>query len=46
MSAFADDLAWLCTKLALVWPVMVGHSMGITSRWNLPPGIQKSPLLL
>jgi pimeloyl-ACP methyl ester carboxylesterase len=28
MSVFADDLAWLCTKLALVKPVMVGHSMG------------------
>jgi pimeloyl-ACP methyl ester carboxylesterase len=28
MSAFADDLAWFCTKLALVKPVMVGHSMG------------------
>lgn len=28
MAAFADDLAWFCTKLALVKPVMVGHSMG------------------
>jgi pimeloyl-ACP methyl ester carboxylesterase len=28
MPAFADDLAWLCTKLALTKPVMVGHSMG------------------
>src|ERR1700729_3652800 len=28
MAAFADDLAWLCTELALVKPVVVGHSMG------------------
>jgi pimeloyl-ACP methyl ester carboxylesterase len=28
MAAFADDLAWFCTKLGLVKPVMVGHSMG------------------
>jgi pimeloyl-ACP methyl ester carboxylesterase len=34
MAAFADDLAWLCTELALVKPTVVGHSMGATSRWN------------
>ena len=28
MAAFADDLAWLCTELALVKPIVVGHSMG------------------
>jgi pimeloyl-ACP methyl ester carboxylesterase len=28
MAAFADDLAWLCAKLALRKPVVVGHSMG------------------
>ena len=28
MAAFADDLAWLCTELALVKPSVVGHSMG------------------
>jgi pimeloyl-ACP methyl ester carboxylesterase len=28
MASFADDLAWLCDKLALERPVMVGHSMG------------------
>ena len=28
MVAFADDLAWLCTELALVRPIVVGHSMG------------------
>ena len=28
MVAFADDLAWLCTELALVKPIVVGHSMG------------------
>ena len=28
MSLFADDLAWLCTVLALEKPIVVGHSMG------------------
>jgi pimeloyl-ACP methyl ester carboxylesterase len=28
MASFADDLAWLCTELALVKPTVVGHSMG------------------
>lgn len=28
MASFADDLAWLCTELALVKPIVVGHSMG------------------
>jgi pimeloyl-ACP methyl ester carboxylesterase len=28
MVDFADDLAWLCTELALVKPMVVGHSMG------------------
>lgn len=28
MSAYADDLAWLCTELGLKKPVVVGHSMG------------------
>jgi pimeloyl-ACP methyl ester carboxylesterase len=28
MVAFADDLARLCTELALVRPIVVGHSMG------------------
>jgi pimeloyl-ACP methyl ester carboxylesterase len=28
MGAFADDLAWLCTELGLVKPIVVGHSMG------------------
>jgi pimeloyl-ACP methyl ester carboxylesterase len=26
--ALADDVAWLCTQLSLVSPVIVGHSMG------------------
>ena len=30
MAGFADDLAWLCTKLGLDKPVVVGHSMGGT----------------
>lgn len=28
MSAFADDLAWLCRELRVEKPVVVGHSMG------------------
>jgi pimeloyl-ACP methyl ester carboxylesterase len=28
MAVFADDLAWLCTELALTKPIVVGHSMG------------------
>lgn len=28
VAAFADDLAWLCTELALSRPVVVGHSLG------------------
>jgi pimeloyl-ACP methyl ester carboxylesterase len=28
MTAFADDLAWLCDQLAVEKPVVVGHSMG------------------
>lgn len=30
MAGFADDLAWLCIRLALNKPVVVGHSMGGT----------------
>ncbi len=28
MAGFADDLAWLCQRLALEKPVVIGHSMG------------------
>ena len=28
MSAFADDLAWLCRELRVEKPIVVGHSMG------------------
>ncbi|HEY4051650.1 MAG TPA: alpha/beta hydrolase [Acidobacteriaceae bacterium] len=28
MATFADDLAWLCEKLRLIKPVVIGHSMG------------------
>ena len=28
MSAFADDVAWLCAQLKVERPVVVGHSMG------------------
>jgi pimeloyl-ACP methyl ester carboxylesterase len=44
-AAFADDLAWLCTELAIVKPTAVGHSMGGTSRWSWRPDIQNFFLL-
>jgi pimeloyl-ACP methyl ester carboxylesterase len=28
MAIFANDLAWLCEKLRLIKPVVIGHSMG------------------
>jgi pimeloyl-ACP methyl ester carboxylesterase len=28
MAAFADDLAWLCSELGVIKPIVVGHSMG------------------
>src|ERR1700754_5239679 len=28
MAAFADDLAWICKKLGLEKPLLIGHSMG------------------
>lgn len=28
MAVFADDLAWLCSELGLIKPIVVGHSMG------------------
>src|SRR3712207_692755 len=28
MQAFADDLAWICDRVELEKPVVVGHSMG------------------
>jgi pimeloyl-ACP methyl ester carboxylesterase len=28
MAAFADDLRWMCQRLALQKPIVVGHSMG------------------
>jgi pimeloyl-ACP methyl ester carboxylesterase len=28
IDAFADDVAWMCTELALTRPVVVGHSLG------------------
>jgi pimeloyl-ACP methyl ester carboxylesterase len=30
VSAFADDVAWLCEQLGIEQPVLVGHSMGGT----------------
>jgi pimeloyl-ACP methyl ester carboxylesterase len=28
MAVFADDLAWLCEKLGLIKPIVIGHSIG------------------
>ena len=28
MAAFADGLAWLCSELGVIKPIVVGHSMG------------------
>ena len=28
MAVFADDLAWLCQKLGLIKPIVIGHGMG------------------
>jgi pimeloyl-ACP methyl ester carboxylesterase len=28
MAAFADDLAWLCSELGVIKPIVVGHGMG------------------
>lgn len=44
MALFAEDLAWLCGQLALVKPVVIGHSMGgvialeIAARFGELPG--------
>jgi pimeloyl-ACP methyl ester carboxylesterase len=49
MAAFADDLAWLCTELALTKPVVVGHSMGGNVALELAaryPGIPASIVLI
>lgn len=35
MPAFADDVAWVCRQLALVRPVLVGHSMGGTIAFDV-----------
>ncbi len=46
MQVFADDLAWVCERLELAKPVVVGHSMGgivafdLAARYpDLPSGI-------
>lgn len=28
MESFADDVAWMCDRLGIEKPVMIGHSMG------------------
>ena len=28
MDVFADDLAWVCERIGLEKPVVIGHSMG------------------
>jgi pimeloyl-ACP methyl ester carboxylesterase len=44
MTAFADDLVWLCEQIGLKKPVVIGHSMGgviaveLTARFPAVPG--------
>ncbi len=35
MQIFADDLAWVCERIGLEKPVVVGHSMGGIVAFNL-----------
>ncbi len=46
MTTFADDLAWMCNTLALVKPVVVGHSMGGNIALELAARYPRLPSLL
>jgi pimeloyl-ACP methyl ester carboxylesterase len=49
MAVFADDLAWLCTELALMRPIVVGHSMGGNVALELAaryPGLPSSLVMI
>jgi pimeloyl-ACP methyl ester carboxylesterase len=35
IGAFSDDLAWLCGRLGLARPVVIGHSMGGITAFDL-----------
>ena len=46
MADFADDLAWLCTELALTKPIVVSHSMGGIVALELAARYPEIPALL
>jgi len=49
MAGFADDLAWLCSKLELVKPIVIGHSMGGIVSFELAgrhPGVPSAIVLV
>ena len=37
MQLFADDLAWICQRIGVEKPVVVGHSMGGIVAFDSPP---------
>jgi pimeloyl-ACP methyl ester carboxylesterase len=43
MPSFADDLAWLCEKLGLIKPIVIGHSMGGSIVLELAAGYPDVP---
>jgi pimeloyl-ACP methyl ester carboxylesterase len=49
MQVFADDLAWMCERLELAKPVVVGHSMGGIVAFDLAaryPGLTSAVVML
>jgi pimeloyl-ACP methyl ester carboxylesterase len=49
MRIFADDLAWMCLRLELAKPVVVGHSMGGIVAFDLAacyPGVPSALVML
>jgi pimeloyl-ACP methyl ester carboxylesterase len=43
MQTFADDLAWLCERLGLAKPVVIGHSMGGIVAFDLAARYRQLP---
>jgi pimeloyl-ACP methyl ester carboxylesterase len=49
MQVFADDLAWMCNRVGLSKPVLIGHSMGGIVAFDLAaryPGLPSAVVLL